>query len=321
MSDRRIDQARSQIEFSEEVPEDVVTRFEDVKDILEAARENKRMLRAAIEYTMTTTELALRLLCDRLGFEDPMEKDSVHTLNNLLEWLHSRDYLPHRGIEEPEDRPRKPDEELDRDLPGMYQALRDLRNTWLHTRDASWLGWGFLRMIPHQADFINRLFDAPRRRREERKKRREVNHHCRRLKEEGVALKHQEKRFLLYEINMLYCDASEVEDAYYFAMWPLFDRGREQISSSEYAPYLAKCTSVCLTDRWSLELKTRRGTSLLLDHDLRSDEKRKLKRWRSNPGGLRSIALDLAGPATLRALLLGLGRHFPVSINDLNWID
>ena len=46
---RRIDRALSQIQFHEEVPEDVVTRFEDVKRVLELARENQRVLRMAIE--------------------------------------------------------------------------------------------------------------------------------------------------------------------------------------------------------------------------------------------------------------------------------
>lgn len=321
MYDRRIDRAISRLEFNKEVPEDVVTRFEDVGDVLESARENRRMLRVALEYTVITTELALRLLCKQVGFEEPMEKNSDQTLANLLEWLHCRDYLPLRRAEEPEDRPRNSDEEFSRDLPGMYHALRSLRNLWLHTRDASWFGWHSLRVITKQVEFVNRLFDAPRKRREGRKKRREVNRHCQRLKEAGTVLRLEGECQLLYEMNMIHCDVREAGDMYYFAMWPVHNANHKHLSSDEYAPYLAKCRAVCLTDRGSLELITRRGTQFLLDQDLTDDEKNRLGEWRCSKESRHPFGLYLSGPATLRAWLLNLGHHFPIFEDSLNWID
>jgi len=70
MSDDRIQRAISAIELCEDVPEDVVQRFEDVKSVLEGAREDRRLVRVAVEYSVASFELSLRLLCDRLGFED-----------------------------------------------------------------------------------------------------------------------------------------------------------------------------------------------------------------------------------------------------------
>lgn len=318
---RRIDRVLSQIQFHEEVPEDVVTRFEDVKPVLELARQNQRMLRVAIEYTMTTVELAFRLLCKQCGFEEVMDRDSDQTLSNLLEWLYKRDYLPHRVAEEPNDRPRSSGRTNDRDLPSMYQALRDLRNSWIHTRDASWLGWGFLKTIPRQADFINRLYKAPRKRREGRKKRRVINLHCQRLKKQGAVLQLQSERHPLYELNMLYCEVGDARDAYYFAMWPLFNWDQKRLEGSEFSPFVAKCTSVCLTGSGSLKLQTRRGTSLLLDRETSNKEQQQIQDWFSDRRSRGWSALQMFGPATLRAYLLDLHLHHLVLANDLKWID
>lgn len=324
--EERVDHAIPELTLNDDVPEEVVTRFGDVEQLLEQARENERMLRVAIEYTMTTTELALRLLCVQLGLENVMERDSNQTLPNLLEWLHKRDYLPYRAAEEPEDYPRSPDEDFDRDLPGSYRALHDLRNSWMHAKDASWLGWGFLKNIPRDARFVNRLYDAPRRRREERKKRREVNRHCGRLKEEGVVLDVDDgdSRHLLHEVNMLYHDAREGEEAFYFAMWPVFDRDFEEgVEVEEYAPFLAKCTTVCLEDRGQLALETRQGSPLVLDPYLTEEEEAQFNRWiGSDRSRERSIAFRFSGPSLLSHFLLGLeSPRLPVFVDKLNWID
>lgn len=318
---RRIDRALSQIRFHGEVPEDVVTRFEDVKPVLELSRENQRMLRVAIEYTMTTVELSLRLLCKQYGFEDVMDRDSDQTLSNLLEWLYKRDYLPYRAAEEPNDRPRSSGRADDRDLPSMYLALRDLRNSWIHTRNASWLGWGFLKTIPRQAEFINRLYKAPRKRREGRKKRRVINLHCQRLKKQGAVLQHQSERHPLYELNMLYCEVGDARDVYYFAMWPLFNWDQKRLEGKEFSPFVAKCTSVWLNGSGSLKLQTRGGTSLLLDREIADNERQQIQDWFSDRKSRGSTALQMFCPATVRAFLLDLGVHQPVYMNDLKWID
>jgi len=243
-TDRRIDRALSKIWFHDRVPEEVVTRFGDVKCILETARENERMLRVAVEYAINTFELAVRLLCYRLGFEEAMEKDGNQTLPNLVEWLHGRDYLPHRPVEEPEDRPRMEGDEGGKGLPGTYEALRNLRNSWLHPHSDSWLGWGFLKLIPRIAGLINRLYDGPKRRRKEREKRRKATRHCRRLTREGVALEYGNRRILLHRVSALHCDLRR-EEAYYFGMWPLYNLNPEVGETIEgHVPYLAKCTSV-----------------------------------------------------------------------------
>jgi len=247
-TDRRIDRALSKIWFHDRVPEEVVTRFGDVKCILETARENERMLRVAVEYAINTFELAVRLLCYRLGFEEAMEKDGNQTLPNLVEWLHGRDYLPHRPVEEPEDRPRMEGDEGGKGLPGTYEALRNLRNSWLHPHSDSWLGWGFLKLIPRIAGLINRLYDGPKRRRKEREKRRKATRHCRRLTREGVALEYGNRRILLHRVSALHCDLRR-EEAYYFGMWPLYNLNPEVGETIEgHVPYLAKCTSVSVTE-------------------------------------------------------------------------
>jgi len=317
--EERIKWATSKLDFREEVPGDVVTRFNDVKDILEVARENERMLRVAIEYTMVTVELALRILSDRLGHESAMDKESEQGFTNLLEWLHKRDYLPHRTTEESIDHPYSSEKDFNRDLPGMYRSLRGLRNSWIHTRNASWLGWGFLRVIPQGARFINRLYTNPRQRRESRKKRRAVGLQGRRLKEGGVALVRGEKRDLLHELNVLYCDVTEDGDVYYVAMWPVFET-KAEVRTEEYAPYVAKCTSVCRGEKGKLELRTQQDRLLRLDLSLSEQEKVRLSNWDTLE--VRSISLMQFGPATLRSYILGLDRHhFLVSMDNLKWID
>jgi hypothetical protein len=322
MPDERIDRALSKIRFRDEVPDEVVKRFEDVKCVLEAARDNRRMLRVALEYTMNSVELALRLLCDRLGFEEAMDKEKDQTLLNLLQWLHGRDYLPHRKVERPEDLPFSSMKETETDLPRKYEALRDIRNKWTHTRDARWFGWMFLRVIPQQVDFINRLYDAPERRQEERKERRRVNAHCTRLVSEGAALEVGGQRRLLHDVNMLHCDAREEPRTYYFAMWPIFELDPEPGEILEdHIPYLAKCTSVSLV-RGSLSLETSGGTSILIDRNLGEEEERRLDEWTSEAESAgKGYGFFWYAPRNLRAFLLRLKPHPPVRMEELRWID
>lgn len=335
-----IDRVIDYIEFHDDVPEDVVQRFEDVKSVLDVARDNRRMLRVALEYTMTTVELALRLLCERVGHEVPMRKESDENLDDLLDYLYSNGYLPHRVREEPVDDPISTrsangeggeDEEEsgsekdaeENDLPGLYQALRDVRNTWIHTRDAGWYGWSSLSVIPEEVEFINRLFDAPKRRKRQRKERKRVNWHCQRLVRQGAALETPDRRFLVHGINMLYCDMGEDPTTYYFAFWPLFEL---EVESGDVLddrdPYLAKCTSWEVTDTGSLSLSTREGTSVLVDRELSDRERDKLEGWLEEAGRRRSEAFSLwSHPRSLRAFLLDLKPRPLISMQQLNWID
>jgi hypothetical protein len=321
-TDRRIDRALSKLWFHDRVPDEVATRFEDVKCVLDMARENERMLRVAVEYATNTLELSVRLLCDRLGFEEAMERDSDQTLPNLFEWLHRRDYLPHRPVEEPEDQPHSETELSEEGLPIKYEALGDLRNSWLHAHSESWLGWHFLRVIPRYARLINRLYDGPKRRRREREKRRTAICHCRRLTEEGVALEYGNGRILLHLVSILHCDLKR-EEAYYFGMWPLYEVNPEAGETVEgHVPYLAKCTSVSVTEEGSLMLETRRETPLLLDRTLDRSEREELEDWKSEAKSGTWIGFNMYSPASLRTLLFRPNSSSAlVRVDDLRWID
>jgi hypothetical protein len=324
MSDDRIQHAISAIELCEDVPEDVVQRFEDVKSVLEGAQEDKRLVRVAVEYSVASFELSLRLLCDRLGFEDAMDREADQTLWNFIEWLHKQDYLPRYAAEMPEDLPpysRAGSKSDEPGIPDFYRSLRDLRNRWLHPFSDSWLGWSTTRFIPKTVELINDFYDDPELRQEERAERRCVSGHCRRLSRDGAALDLSGRRILIHELNMLHFDKTKDPSVYYFAFWPLFDLDPEigqELSDRE--PYLAKCSSWDLEDG-SLSISTMQGTSILVDRNLKSDERSKLENWLDEAGRSRRAAFDLCGPAELRSQLLDLDSHWSMSLQDFHWIE
>jgi hypothetical protein len=322
MPDERIDRVIQQIEFREEVPEEVTTRFGDVVDVLNATRDNERLLRVAVEYTLTTVELALRILCDRLGHADAMARESTQTLWNLLQWLHTRDYLPHRAIEEPIDDPGNSIDFEEQNLPEMYEALTRLRNAWIHTRDASWLGWSVIDLIPQEVEFINRLYDSPERKQNQRQERRRVNCHSRRLNRQSVALRWKEgDEPLLHEVNMLYCDMKEDPTAYYFAFWPTLDLEHEEGEMlDDGAPYVAKCREPSLTDTGSLAMRTFHETEILVDRKLEKEEENEIGEWFGKAGSALRNTFLLHGPGNLRAVILDL-RGTPLEYEDLRRIE
>lgn len=324
MSDDRIHRAINAIELNEDVPEDVVQRFDDVKSVLTGARKNKRLVRVAIEYSIASFELSLRIFCDRLGFEDPMNREAGQTLWNFIEWLHKQACLPRYAAEMPEDLPpysRAGSESDEPGIPEFYRSLRNLRNRWLHPFSDSWLGWSTTRLIPKTVELINDFYDDPELRQEERAERRCVSGHCRRLSRDGAALDFSGRRILVHEVNMLHYDKTKDPSVYYFAFWPLFDLDPEIGQElSERKPYLAKCRSWNVEDG-SLSISTIQGTSIVVDRNLRSDERSKLENWLDEAGRSRCAAFDFFGPAELRSQLLDLGSHWPMTLEAYQCIE
>lgn len=324
MSDDRIQRVISAIELCEDVPEDVVQRFEDVKSVLKGAREDKRLVRVAVEYSIASFELSLRILCDRLGFEDAMDREAGQTLWNFIEWLHKQDYLPRYAAERPEDLPpysRAGSESDEPGIPEFYRSLRDLRNRWLHPFDDGWMGWFLTKFIPHTVELISDFYRDPKLRQKERAERRCVSGHCRRLSRDGAALDFSDRRVLIHELNMLHFDKTNSPSVYYFAFWPLFDLDPDigqELNDRE--PYLAECRSWTVEDG-SLSISTMQGTSIVVDRNLSSDERSELNNWLNEAGINRRAAFNLYGPAELRSLLLDLDSHWPMSLQDFRWIE
>jgi hypothetical protein len=324
MSGDRIRRVINETELSEDVPKDVVQRFDDVKSVLERARGNKRLIRVAVEYSVASFELSLRILCDRLGFEDAMNRKARQTLWNFVEWLHRQDYLPHYAAEMPEDLSPYSRAGSDSDEPGIpdfYLSLRNLRNQWIHPFSDSWLGWSATRLIPKTVELINDFYDDPELRQEARVERRCVAAHCRRLSRDGAVLEldSSDRRIPVHEVNMLHYENTKDPSAYYFAFWPLFDL-HPDIGQVDREPYLAKCRSWIVEDG-ALSISTMQDTSIIVDRKLTSDERSKLKNWLDKAGKSRHAAFDFFGPAELRSLLLDLDSHWPVTSEDLKWIE
>lgn len=322
--DDKIAHAIDQIGFQGGVPDDVVQRFDDVESVLDSSRGNKRLIRVALEYSLASFELALRIFCDRFGLLRAMDQDASHTFQNFIEWVHANDYLPRYAIEEAEDRPpysRAPDETIG--PPEFYWALKRLRNRWIHPVDSSWLGSLVLQLIPSEVDLINRLYKRPEIRPREREKRRDVNRrHCKRLSKPGAALDTPDRRVLVHEVNMLHYDMRESPHTYYFAFWPLFDTDPQPGDRlDDRKPHLARCLRWTKTKSGSLSLTTNSGRILTVDRKLSSGEKKKLGKWSEEAGLSRHAAFDVYGPANLRAALLDLKQGFPLNLQELPWID
>ena len=324
MSGDRIRRVVNAIELSEDVPEDVVQRFDDAKSVLKGARENKRLVRVAVEYSVATFELSLRILCDRLGFEDAMSREAGQTLWNLVEWLHKQDYLPRYAAEMPEDRPPYSRAGREADEPGIpefYHSLRNLRNRWLHPFSDSWLGWSTTKLISKTVGLINDFYDDPELRQEERAERRCVSGHCRRLSRDGTVLVSSGGGVIVHEINMLHCDMTNEPAVYYFAFWPLFDLDSDIGQQlSDRVPYLAKCRSWSAEDG-SLFISTVQDTSIVVDRNLSSDDRSELDDWLNEVGKSRHASFDIHGPAQLRSQLLNLGSHLPMTGQDVRRIE
>jgi hypothetical protein len=315
-----IDDALEAIHLSENVPPEVTTRFDDVRNILRCAREHHRLLRPAIEYTTVTVELALRILCGRLGFTGAMGEEETQSLINFIEWLAKRDYLPYWRAEEPEDRPGR---EVENDsFPEFYKALRRLRNSWLHTKDDNWLGWEFAKHIPSSARFVSNLYQNPTDRQDARKERRRVNKHVRRLSRDGCAIVVEDARTLVHEVNVLHCDVGMNPNEYYIAFWPLFDLhpNRGDILS-DLNPRLALATVWTKLENGSVAFAIKDGRTLTIERELPERESNELKSWKKEAGRSRHRAFDLYGPAQLRACLLNLRRPSVLALKDLQWIN
>ena len=320
--DDALERTIREITFRDDVPDDVMQRFDDIKHVLATARAHERLIRVAVEYTYTTHELAIKSLWERLG-EKKRVGESDSKLSDGLKWLHANDYWPHLAQEEPEDWPSSEEkkENLDERRPAYVGSLPKVRNRMVHPKNSSWIGLHGLKLIKNVVGAINALYNRPNLRVRQRKERRAINKYRRLLESCGCVVETEKGRMLFHEANMLYCGFEEEEPIYYFAFWPLFEL---DVSPGDVLtdrqPYMAKCTAYeC--DRGSLKLKTEQGNHVWIRRKMNEDERREVGEWIARGGRAEAFML-LHHPGTLRAALIGMDNRLPLNLDkDVQWIE
>jgi len=283
--DHGIDHALEKIRFRDNVHDDIILRFEDLKAVLEAGRDNERLLRVAYEYALASFEMALRLRMDELQerYEGRTPPDDC-SLSNLVEW-----HVAHHHFESHEFT--------------LHSAV-NLRNSLLHPDSASWGGYLFLKIIPRLVEEINDLYDDPVLRRERREECKRVNRHCKRLSTQGAVLDVNGERQLIHESHLLSYENKVNPPTYHFAFWPIYDPDiKPGDSLDDQEPILARCASWDITESGSPSLLTRTGAPIAIVRELSEGERRKMETWKEEIGITPAI-MDLAGPEQLRRSLL-----------------
>lgn len=253
------------VEFSPQVPEKIVSKFEKIKALLRGSYMNYEFLEVAKDQTLLQLEFALKLRYEEFTGEVPEKRI---TLFRLIEWAHS-EYLFEENIE-------------------SVHALRHIRNWSAHPDpNFTYKVPGFaISMVMRIVNIINGLYS-------------DIKLRVARLSEidrvksllgefgdyhsNGAILELPEHRLIVYIADTLYFHNEGESQGYYFLFYPLFypvvsDDGKS--FHTETLPRVLHCKTVHFTSDSIVFTTSKSSTSIVLHRLKKEENKAKFSDWK-----------------------------------------